>query len=175
MIGDKMKYERIYLEEKEKIRDLSEFASKIVKEHFDSIIGAAQNDYMISKFQTPESIEEQIKHGYEYYEVFVDCIDNEDGKRIGFVSILEREEELYLSKFYVEKSFRGKGYSRKMFEFVCKKAKEKGYHRVSLNVNKNNDAIYAYEKFGMIRAREEKNDIGNGFFMDDYVYEYTFD
>ena len=109
-----MKYKRIYLEEKEKIRDLSEFASKIVKEHFDSIIGAAQNDYMISKFQTPESIEEQIKHGYEYYEVFADCIDHEDGRRIGFVSILEREEELYLSKFYVEKSFRGKGYSRKM-------------------------------------------------------------
>ena len=82
-----MKYKRIYLEEKEKIRDLSEFASKIVKEHFDSIIGAAQNDYMISKFQTPESIEEQIKHGYEYYEVFADCIDHEDGRRIGFVSI----------------------------------------------------------------------------------------
>lgn len=168
-----MRYERIYSEEKDRIRDLSEFASKIVKEHFDSIIGAAQNDYMISKFQTPEAIEEQIAHGYEYYEVFANRADSKNDERIGFISIFGREDELYLSKFYVEKSFRGKGYSREMFHFVCEKAEEKGYHKISLNVNKHNDAIYAYEKFGMVQAREEKNDIGQGFYMDDYVYEYV--
>jgi hypothetical protein len=32
-----------------------------------------------------------------------------------------------------------------------------------------------YEKMGFINVGEEKNYIGNGFFMDDFVYKYLID
>ena len=35
-----------------------------------------------------------------------------------------------------------------------------------------NDAARAYERMGFVRVREEKNDIGAGFCMDDFVYRY---
>lgn len=43
---------------------LSRLASQIVKEHYDPILGAAQNDYMIEKFQSVEAIKGQIAQGY---------------------------------------------------------------------------------------------------------------
>jgi len=42
-----------------------------------------------------------------------------------------------------------------------------------LTVNKNNtDAIAAYKKIGFRMSDLIKIDIGNGFFMDDFVMEY---
>jgi hypothetical protein len=29
-----------------------------------------------------------------------------------------------------------------------------------------------YEKLGFVRVRDEKNDIGHGYYMDDFVYDY---
>ena len=43
-----------------------------------------------------------------------------------------------------------------------------------LTVNKGNlRAVRAYEKFGFVRTEEQVSDIGNGFVMDDFVYEFT--
>lgn len=38
------------------IKELSDMGAKIVKEHFDPIIGATQNDYMINRFQSVSAI-----------------------------------------------------------------------------------------------------------------------
>ena len=163
-----MNYRRINVNDKGGIRELSNLASNIVKEHYDPILGSVQNDYMIRKFQSVPAITEQLEHGYHYY-----LVENIDGQQVGFLACYPRENEWYLSKFYLEKGQRGKGISRKMMQFVIDQAKENGYSSIVLNVNKQNDAILAYEKLGFTRIREEKNDIGNGFYMDDYVYQYN--
>ena len=61
-----------------------------------------------------------------------------------------------------------------MLDFVISEAKKDGLSSIELNVNRNNSAIYAYEKLGFRIIRTEKNDIGSGFYMDDYVYALTF-
>ena len=38
---------------RETVERLSAFAGKIVREHFDPIIGPEQNRYMIARFQSP--------------------------------------------------------------------------------------------------------------------------
>lgn len=149
------------------IAEMSALASSIVKEHFDPIIGSEQNDYMIEKFQSVSSIKQQLYDGYKYYFV---CLDY---NKIGFLAYRIDENSLYLSKFYLDKAYRGKGFSRDMFDFIKNAAIEKSVKKITLNVNKNNDAVYAYEKLGFKRTAAQKKDIGNGFFMDDYIYEYT--
>ena len=60
-----------------------------------------------------------------------------------------------------------------MLEFIVNYAKNGKLKSIYLNVNRNNDlAINVYKSLGFVIIREEKNDIGNGFFMDDYVFEY---
>ena len=45
-----------------------------------------------------------------------------------------------------------------------------GIPAIELNVNRDNSAVRAYEKLGFQMIRTEKNDIGEGFFMDDFVF-----
>ena len=59
-----------------------------------------------------------------------------------------------------------------VFDFVKEKAVEAGYGKIFLNVNKKNPAAAVYRHMGFQLLREEKNDIGNGFYMDDYVFLY---
>ena len=147
---------------------LSELATSILREHFDPIIGKAQNDYMLEKFQSISAIKEQFKKGYLYHWV------KYENKNIGFLGFFPVENKLYLSKFYLIKEYRGKKISKKMLEFLINYAKDRKLISIYLNVNKYNDlATNVYKHLGFVIIREEKNDIGNGFYMDDYVFEYT--
>lgn len=148
---------------KEEIVTMSELATEIVREHFDKIIGKEQNDYMISLFQTPSAISSQLEKGYQYFFVSV------DGENIGFLAFYQKENYLYLSKFYLKNDFRGRGYAHRMLDFTSDFARNRGLSRIELNVNRNNFAVDVYKKLGFEIIREEKNDIGNGFYMDDYV------
>lgn len=161
-----MKFEKVELQNLADIAALSALATDIVREHFDPLIGKAQNDYMLSRFQTVEAITNQLEHGYQYYFV---C---EDGQPIGFLAFYPRNEVLYLSKFYLQKTQRGKGDSKLMLQFVIANAKKYGLDTIVLNVNRDNPAVYAYEHLGFVKIGEEKNDIGQGFFMDDFVFAY---
>lgn len=164
-----MKYIEITKSDTKSIKELSELASEIVKEHYDPILGETQNNYMIKKFQSARSIMEQLAQNYRYF-----FVANNNGIKVGFIAFYPREDDLYLSKFYLEKSERGQGIATDMFEFIKSKATGLRFTSIVLNVNKYNDlAIRAYEKLGMIKIAEEKIDIGNGYYMDDFVYQYN--
>ncbi len=163
-----MEYTELFADDEVKIGEMSEMATEIVREHFDPIIGKAQNDYMLKLFQTKEAIKKQLEDGYRYFFV------RNDGRNIGYLAFYPKKDVMYLSKFYLYKSERGKGHSRSMMKFVESNAKEQGLKGIELNVNKENDACRAYEKLGFKIVRSEKNSIGNGFYMDDYVYRYDF-
>lgn len=148
---------------------MSRLATEIVKEHFDPLIGPAQNDYMIAHYQTPQAIADQLANGYHYFFVCDDA-----NTPIGFLAYVLEPKRLYLSKFYLHKNHRGKGYSRAMRDFVIHAARTARLGRIELNVFKHNDAtLAAYDALGFKRLRAEKNDIGNGFILDDYVYGLT--
>lgn len=174
------RFEHVRAGQSQKIRDLSQLATDIVREHFDPIVGPEQNDYMIARFQTPEAIAAQIDEGYEYCFVCPPGTTGQeppDERRIGFLAFAERGDgELYLSKFYLRTDQRGKGYSHDMIEFVRREAIRRGCTRITLNVNRNNyQAILAYEHLGFVRVGEERRDIGGGFVMDDLIYELALD
>lgn len=160
-----MTFEKIDLNNKEMLALTSKVASEIVKDYYDSILGAAQNDYMINKFQSIQAIENQIIKGYQYY-----LIKNESDI-LGFTAFYKRESDIYLSKLYLYKNHRGKGYAKQILDFVIDYAKEQSMSAIELNVNKHNESIAIYERLGFYRIRSEKNDIGCGYYMDDYVYK----
>ena len=150
------------------ISEMSKMATEILREYYDPIIGKEQNDYMLELFQSEDAIRDQLAHGYRYYFV------RENDTNLGFFAFYPREGALYLSKLYLYKEQRGKGYSRQILEMLKAQAKELDLNRIELNVNKNNPTKHIYERLGFTVARAEKNDIGNGFYMDDYVYALDF-
>ena len=159
-----MVFEQLRLSDESGIAEMSDMASAIVREHFDPLIGKEQNDYMLSLFQSRDAIRRQLENGYRYYFVRL------DDRNIGFVAFYPKGDSMYLSKFYLYRSERGKGYSRQMMDFVILETRSEGLKRIELNVNRGNSACRAYEHLGFRIIRSEKNDIGQGFYMDDYVY-----
>lgn len=159
-----MKFVELFKDDDGGISEMSEMAASIVRDHFDPIIGKAQNDYMISLFQTKDAIKKQLSNGYRYFFV------KDDNKDLGFLAFYPKTDAMYLSKFYLYKSERGKEYARRMLNLVIEETKKAGMNGIELNVNKNNPACRVYESLGFKIIRDEKNDIGNGFYMDDHVY-----
>ncbi len=148
------------------INALSDLASAIVKEHYDPILGAEQNDYMIEKFQSPQAIRDQLGHGYHYYFVL------QNGVRAGFFGYYPRDGKTYLSKLYIHRDYRNRHLARDSIAFIADQTQKAGRNSIFLNVNRHNDnSIAAYEKMGFRKIAEEDNPIGHGYYMNDYVME----
>ena len=151
---------------KTQIETVARLAHEIWNQHFIPIIGKAQVDYMLEKFQSKRAISEQIESGYSYY------LLKADSDHVGYMGICPKEDELFLSKLYIRASQRGKGFGREAIGFLEDLARERGLSKITLTVNKNNtDSIKAYEEFGFTNLGVFVQDIGGGFVMDDYKME----
>ncbi len=151
----------------ESIRDIADLAKVIWNEHFVAIIGQDQVDYMVEKFQSFPALKSQIEDGYEYYSIV--C----DGTLAGYIGIHEEGGRLFLSKLYVRSDFRGRHLATQGFEFLVSLAEKRNLSDIWLTCNRfNKNTLSIYDHFGFVVIDEQKNDIGSGFFMDDYIMSY---
>lgn len=153
------------VESEKQIEKLSEVADQVWHEYFTSILSIDQINYMVEKFQSKHAITEQINKGYQYYMM----VSNQTV--IGYFGI-HPEEKMFLSKLYLLKDYRGKGYASRAFAFIEKITKNMGLSEIWLTVNRYNmHTIQVYEKKGFQIMRDQVTDIGNGYVMDDYIME----
>lgn len=73
-----------------------------------------------------------------------------DSVVIGFPAFCRDGDILHLSKFYLYKSQRGKGYSKEMLSFVISIARSEGLCAIELNVI--NDDMYTYNKCKSVKS-----------------------
>lgn len=149
------------------IQKLAVLADKIWHEAFSGILTVEQINYMLEKFQSFEALKNVIeKKGYEYFFI---C----DGDEIvGYTGLQETGGKLFLSKLYISKQSRGKKIASRTFDFIEEFAEKRNLKSIWLTVNRNNThAIEVYKAEGFEVVREQKTDIGNGFVMDDFVFD----
>ena len=160
-----MQFEKVVTEEQ--IRILAQVADIVWHDAFKDIITLDQIEYMIEKFQSFNALSEAInKNSYEYYFIKI------DNNIAGYTGIKAENEKLFLSKLYILKEYRGKQLASKAFDFIENLAKGKNLKAVWLTVNRNNNhAIEVYKHKGFVVTRTQVADIGNGFVMDDYIFE----
>ncbi len=145
------------------IRDM---AYKIWPDTYSSILSKDQIDYMLDLLYSEKVLHEQMEHNNEFIIIY-------DGVHaVGFASFSLTEPQVYkLHKIYVLPSQQGKGTGRFIIDQLVKAMKAKGGLSLLLNVNRKNNAKAFYEKLGFVVIKEEDIDIGNGYFMNDYVME----
>lgn len=148
------------------IASLAALADEIWHEFFPGIITVGQVDYMVEKFQSAPAMRQQIVDEYRYYFV------RDANGIVGYIGIHPEEERLFLSKLYLKKQYRGRGYGREMLAFVVQQARALGKSAVYLTVNRGNaHSIAVYRAAGFKPIRTQVADIGNGYVMDDYVMQ----
>lgn len=146
---------------------IRQIAAEVWPVAYTSIIGREQVAYMLELFYNAAIIEQQIKTGEQAY-----ILPEEEGRPVGFAAYSPRPENtsiFKLHKLYCISTLHGKGYGRMLLEAVEKEVLAAGAGRLELNVNRHNPARGFYEKLGYTIAYEEDIDIGDGYWMNDYV------
>ena len=155
-----MKLERV--ESREQIAAVAALAKEIWTQHYVPIIGAAQVEYMLARFQSTEAIARQMaKDGYEYYLA----------PGAGYLALVPdaARKSMLLSKIYVRAELRGTGLGRSLVEFAEARSRELGCDELWLMVNRHNRASIAfYERVGFRKTGEMQTGIGAGFVLDDW-------
>lgn len=150
----------------EDISTVQQLAREIWEEHYLPIIGQQQIDYMLDLFYSTEKIQKELEDGV-FWEILY--LENE---AIGYLVCEVEEENIQLSKLYLKSKVRGKGLGKFLIDRSKEIAKENNKNSIRLNVNKNNtQSIAFYERVGFLKVEEGVFDIGNGYFMDDFIYE----
>ena len=149
------------------------------------IISQEQIDFMLDWMYSDESLEKQMDSGCVFYIASIKK-ENEQWEAVGFCSVSPEEEENNsteevtgakshkLNKLYVLPTAQGTGAGKTLLNKSIEVAKASGSSSLFLQVNKQNDAYTFYLKHGFVKEQEFKFDIGNGFFMDDYVMRLSF-
>jgi len=152
------------------------------------IISQEQIDFMLDWMYSDVSLEKQMNTGCEFYIASIKK-ENEQWDAVGFCSVseeindgssqietnqIEINKQHKLNKLYVLPSSQGTGAGKALLNKSIEVAKAAGSSSLFLQVNKLNTAYSFYLKHGFIKEAEFKFDIGNGFFMDDYVMRLTF-
>ena len=153
----------------DEILSLETLSKEIWNQHFVPIIGQAQVDYMLEKFQSYEPIKKQISEGMHYFMLF------SGGEKAGYCGYKMDGNRVFLSKLYVKLEYRGNGLSKLMLENIRKFASENNLKAVYLTVNKHNDdTISIYRHLGFEVIDSVVSDIGSGFVMDDYIMQLNY-
>jgi diamine N-acetyltransferase len=163
MMNTDLKIEKIGVDKTEVVIKL---ANAIWPAVYSGILPAEQISYMMELFYSRSSLEKQMTEKQHQF-----IIALSEGHPIAFASYgaLEDVGAYKLHKIYVLTDFHGKGIGKALMDFIINELETANARLLELNVNRNNKAKAFYEKLCFEVIREEDIDIGNGYYMNDYV------
>lgn len=150
----------------ENISSIQTMADEIWRDHYPEIIGMEQVEYMLGRFYSREGMLQQMRDGQQFYRVML------DGQPKGFLAIEARGEGNYfLNKLYIDKREQGRGLGQAIWQNVLLLLSDLREMRLQVN-RQNYKAINFYFKVGFVIERVADFDIGDGYFMNDFVMLY---
>lgn len=143
---------------------IHDLAHKVWPNTYCDILSSEQMDYMLEQIYSLASLQKQVAQGHNF------LIAEESDKPIAFADYNHLKEGVCkLQKIYVLPDQQGKSTGKLLISYIIQKIKKEGATALLLNVNRNNKAKQFYEHLGFKVIGEEDIDIGNGFFMNDYI------
>ncbi len=143
-------------------------ARRIWMDHYPAIIAMEQIEYMLDKFYSPQAMAAQLSDRQRFVLVFL------EKEPVGFYAFSEKEKQAYfLHKFYLDTRLHQRGIGKEMLAHAL--SSMPGVQTLRLTVNRQNyKAINFYFRNGFVIESVEDFDIGQGFFMNDFVMVRTF-
>jgi len=161
----------IIIGKKEHMPAIWDIAVSTWPETYGNILTQDQIDYMLDMMYSSKALTEQMTNlGHHFLMVKQDNAQ----KFQGFVSYefdYKGENKTKLHKLYVLPECHGTGIGRVLIDKVCEAAGKHGNTSVLLNMNRFNKSLGFYKHIGFEIVGQEDIDIGNGFLMEDYIFE----
>jgi len=120
---------------------------------------------MLNRNYTVDAIQKLMQIGQDFYLLYEDHVPK------GFIAVQKKEETiLRIEKLYLLDEVKGRGYGKKLLDFVAQLAHSKDLKQLELNVNRSNPAYHFYLKQGFTVT--ETVDIPYyGYVLDDYIMQ----
>ena len=136
---------------------------------YSDVISKEQIEYMLQMMYNPATLQKQMQEdGCTFIIVY------DDKEPVAFASYNETEPQLWkLNKIYILPPQQGKGTGKFIINYIVDEIKAKHAKALQLQVNRDNKAKNFYEKLGFKIIQTADFDIGNGYFMNDYVMELS--
>lgn len=147
---------------------IADLAERTWPQTYGDYISEEQLRYMLDRMYNKGELLGQMRKGHIF------LIATEDSRDVGFAgfSLINPEEYAYkLHKLYVLPEMHGKGVGKILMNEVVDIARKNNGKTLQLNVNRNNKAKDFYERAGFKIKETVDLEIGNGFYMNDYVME----
>lgn len=130
------------------------------------ILSQEQIDYMMQWMYSENTLREQMEQGHQFYMAEL------NGNAHGFAGVSGEGNTVFkLHKLYVIPDTQKTGAGKALLQQVIHYAKTNGGTQLLLQVNRHNNAKGFYEKQGFTILKEADTDIGNGYFMNDYIMQ----
>ncbi len=148
------------------IRDI---AAKTWPVAYGSILSKDQLAYMLEMMYSQQALEQQMKDRHYFFLALLNY------EAVGFCAFSKIEGSIFkLHKLYVLPGNQKMGLGESLLKVAETTSESMGGTHLQLNVNRNNKAQHFYRKNGFEIIREEDIDIGNGYFMNDFIMEKEF-
>lgn len=152
----------------DELKSIGPLAQKIFPRTYEDLIPSAQIPYMMQKMYDDAVLREEFASGMKF------ALIMQGEHPVGYISwhLADHPEgkAVRLEKLYLDFSCHGRSIGNMALLHVIRAARQAGASFISLNVHKGNlRAQKAYCRAGFYRWYSEKEDVGNGFFKDDYV------
>ena len=145
---------------------ITSLAHKIWKAYYPAIITHEQIDYMLEKFYSTSSLDEQMNDGQDFYLI------NSDGISVGYLSVAQQNQgDYFLNKFYIDPNEHRKNIGESTFMHLLDLLPDLNIMRLTVN-RSNFKSINFYFKLGFIIEEVKDFDIGNNYFMNDFIMIY---
>lgn len=160
----------IYLKEAEDpdLPEIAELASKIWWDFYTPLLSDAQIRYMLERFYSEASLIRQTREGQHYFFIMHEM------EKIGFVSFSQTgSHDFFIHKLYIltseQRKKAGSSVISILEEMFCKRTDHAPY-RIRLTVNRQNyTSVNFYFRNGFTIEKVEDIDIGEGYFMNDFI------
>jgi ribosomal protein S18 acetylase RimI-like enzyme len=146
---------------------VEQLAREIWPVTYGPLLTAEQLEYMLDLIYNNAALRNQMQNQQHTF-----LMVEQDGEPVAFAAYSTVEPGISkLHKIYVHQKTQGQGIGKQLVDYIVSQLQTQNIHTLRLNVNRQNKARFFYEKLGFEITKEEDIDIGNGYFMVDYVME----
>ncbi len=131
---------------------------------YKKIISTEQIEFMLEMMYSQEALENQFYEGSQF------LIAEVENEVVGFASFGFLKDNIYkLHKLYVNPAVQKSGAGKALLKESIAKIIKLGGKKLELQVNRKNKAVGFYEKMGFSIVKEQDLNIGEGYYMNDYI------
>ncbi len=153
------------------IAKIQEIAIQAWKTTYTDLLSKEQFDYMIEMMYSDTALNKQMTEQNHHFLLIKNKSSSDYQGFVSYELNYKNEPKTKIHKLYLLPECKGKGMGRKLIDKVASLAQAANNNYLSLNMNRDNKALGFYKQMGFEIVGEVDIHIGNGYLMEDYIFE----